>query len=123
MKRNQLLQIRKILTKADVILIIALILISLILFYSLRSNSPGKTVEIYHHNRLIRSTTLENDESIRISENILIEIKDGRIRIADNNCKNQTCVKQGWTDSFPIICVPNEIAVIIKDNDRMLITR
>ena len=51
--------------------------------------------------------------------------KDGKVRIKASTCKNKYCVKQGWSNRFPIICIPNEVSVVIKSKkkEEMLITR
>lgn len=40
-----------------------------------------------------------------------LEIRDGRVRLAESNCRNQICVKQGWIDKGAIVCLPNRIII------------
>ncbi len=117
--------LRKIFTSADVILIIFLLIIAVFITVLIRDNISVKQVEISYHNKLVVSTPLNKDRIIELDEGIIIEIKDNKVRIKESTCKNKYCVKQGWNNSFPIICVPNEIAVVIKSKQKeeMLITK
>jgi hypothetical protein len=54
---------------------------------------------------------LNEDRLIIIHPGIEVEIKDGRARMKKSTCANQLCVKQGWSHSMPIICVPCKIAI------------
>ncbi|NPV53348.1 MAG: NusG domain II-containing protein [Firmicutes bacterium] len=49
----------------------------------------------------------------------LLEMRDGKIRIAESNCPEQVCVRTGWISrpGQSIICVPNRVMVYINDMD------
>ncbi|HQO08704.1 MAG TPA: NusG domain II-containing protein [Clostridiales bacterium] len=45
---------------------------------------------------------------------IIAEIKDGKVRIKDSDCRDKYCVKQGWLDagsSRRLICMPNRLII------------
>ncbi|OQX70934.1 MAG: hypothetical protein B6D62_03220 [Candidatus Cloacimonas sp. 4484_275] len=109
MIKKKLLNIKKVLTTADVVLVVVLLVLSLFLFYKIGKKSSQQEVEIYFHNQLIKKVPLSQNREIKISDGIIAEIRNGKVRMKKSTCKHQYCVKQGWTDSFPIICVPNEI--------------
>lgn len=47
-----------------------------------------------------------------------IEVKDGSWRVTDEECPNHICSSTGWVNHdsyFPIICIPNNVAVILLD--------
>lgn len=49
---------------------------------------------------------------------LMLEVKDSKWRITNEDCPNHICSSIGWinTDSyFPIICLPNEVSVTLKD--------
>lgn len=48
----------------------------------------------------------------------LIEVADGRIRIAEANCGDQICVRRGWAskDNETIVCLPHKLVIEIVDN-------
>ncbi len=58
---------------------------------------------------------VEDERFIRIdygdSYNLL-EIKDGKIRVSEAACPDNTCVKMGWLSaSAPIVCLPNHLVI------------
>ncbi|MEA2095348.1 MAG: NusG domain II-containing protein [Candidatus Cloacimonadota bacterium] len=117
--------LHKIFKTADIILIIFLLSIAVFMLVLIKDNVSAKQVEISYHNKFVASTPLNKDRIINIDEGIVVEIKDGKVRIKESTCKNQYCVKQGWSSNFPIICVPNEVSVVIKNKkkEEMLITK
>ena len=42
-----------------------------------------------------------------------IQIENGRIRMLEAECPDQTCVHMGWLDSgvMPIVCLPNHLSI------------
>lgn len=47
----------------------------------------------------------------------IIEIKDGRIRVSEAGCKDNTCVKMGWlTSSAPVVCLPNHLVLTFAED-------
>ncbi|MDP8267677.1 MAG: NusG domain II-containing protein [Candidatus Tenebribacter davisii] len=115
----------KIFTLADVTLILFLLSISVFILVLIKDDISEKQVEISYHNKLLVSTQLNKDRIINVDDGIVVEIKNGKVRMKESTCRNQYCIKQGWSDKFPIICVPNEIAVVIKSKQKeeMLITK
>ena len=122
--KKELSNLKKIFTKADIILITCLLILSGLFLWGFKKNFSEKDIEVYHHNILIYKENLNQNKIIEIEKGIVIEIKKGKARMKESTCKNQICVKQGWNDAFPIICVPNEVSVVIKSKKQdMLITR
>ncbi len=60
---------------------------------------------------------LDKDRLIKLDHNIVVEIKDNKVRVKSSPCRNQICVKQGWSSSQPIICAPEKLSVVIKSED------
>ena len=117
--------LRNIFTSADIILLIFLLAISVFMLILIKDDISAKQVEINYHNKFVTSVPLDKDKTIDIDEGIVVEIKDGKVRIKESTCKNKYCVKQGWSNRFPIICIPNEVSVVIKSKQKeeMLITK
>ena len=116
--------LKKILTPADIVLIVILLIISGIFLWGMNKNYRNKEVEIYYHNQLVKKCDLNHDQLIEIAPGIVTEIENGKVRMKESTCRNRYCVKQGWSDRFPIICIPNEVSIIIKSKkEEMLITR
>lgn len=48
---------------------------------------------------------------------LMVEVKDGKWRVTNEECPNHVCSSIGWVDIdayLPIICLPNEISVELK---------
>jgi heptaprenyl diphosphate synthase len=75
----------------------------------------GKTVEKLdiHENR---SITFRGEKG-----NMRVEVRDGRVRVAEADCPNRICVHTGWRsrEGEVIVCVPNRtvIRILGKDNN------
>lgn len=81
--------------------------------------SNRKMVEIYQSGELIYRHTLEGELEFtlkQLGENVVFQIKNGKIRIKQNDCPKKICVHMGWIDKpyESIICVPKKIVVRIR---------
>jgi len=103
---------------ADVALIL---LILLAIIFSARyylSNKPHSQVYIYKDNQLFGIYSLEKDKIIKIDVHNTVEIKNGKVRMKFSDCPDKRCVKQGFTKSMPIICLPRKVVIEINDNGK-----
>lgn len=59
---------------------------------------------------MAKNQTLEIAYEGRINT---IQIEDGKIRVLDADCPDQTCVHMGWLKSgaLPIVCLPNHLLI------------
>lgn len=105
-------------TVADIVVILAVIVFGL---FCLRLNPfPSSNAE---QNALIfrqgaRVTVISLDEDKRISlmkfgVNMVLETRNGAIRVLSSDCKRQICVGQGWISRSgeKIFCLPNGITI------------
>jgi len=114
---NSFKKARKYFTWADLLLVIILIAIAIHLSVNMFS-SDRRFIIVKYKNELIGQYSLEKNKLIDISADIIVEVADGKVRILKNNCPNQLCVKQGWSSTLPIICVPNQVEITVIDKDR-----
>lgn len=105
-----------------------LIGISVILFgcYWLMIRDHGEAVErkamIFKDDVIIRQVPMDSEGLIDLESHgvsMVLEIRDGKIRVVSSSCRQQICVRKGWTGQVhdPIVCVPNNIIVDITGND------
>jgi len=110
----------KLLSRPD-ILIISLILSSAIIPFLF--NKSHTIAHVYKDNRVYCEITLTKNYTIPIDTLATLQVKDGKVRFSHSTCKNQICVKQGWSDSKALICVPNNIYVDFQSKkEEMYIT-
>lgn len=114
-------EIKKWVTKGDIILIVSLILISVFLFaFSFIGTDGGLCVKVYSDSKLVFEGKLsENENSQIITANgceILVE-KDG-VSFLHSDCADQLCVKRGklTKKGDSMACVPKKVAVVITAN-------
>jgi hypothetical protein len=56
----------------------------------------------------------------------VVQVRDGRIRVADSVCPHNICVRSGWTNRAGdlIVCVPNRVVVRVEgDGEVDAVTR
>lgn len=113
---------------ADLVLIFLIVLSVIISFFPLFKNSNNQNVKILKDQIVISEQLLTQDNIVTVDSLVVIEIKNGKARISFSTCRNQHCVHQGWSDSNPIICVPNRVIVDFgngskKKKQKIFITR
>ncbi|MCB5257559.1 MAG: NusG domain II-containing protein [Candidatus Cloacimonadaceae bacterium] len=113
------------LSLADLFIILIAIIAIVISGILVVKKEDDRTVYIYKNNQLIGVYPLQQDQVIKIDKHNTIEIKDSKVRMLYSDCPNQNCVRQGWGDILPIICLPNKVVVEIhsKDSKRPLIVQ
>lgn len=107
----------KLLTGADFVLIILIVMCSAGSYFYLHKNKSDLNAYIYYHNNLFGIYSLSTPQTIIINSNNKAEIKHGKIRMLVADCPDKRCVLQGWSDLIPIICLPNQIVIEIKPDN------
>jgi hypothetical protein len=102
-------------TVADTFLLTLLVTLSVASFFFVRNVIPhGTDVIVEVKGKLMYSLSLENNTRIEIpgARGItVVEIRDGKVRVAESSCPNKICVKQGWIDRGVIVCLPNQVVI------------
>jgi hypothetical protein len=110
-------------TLPDFFLILFLLIFAGLMSIQINSDLNKSQVIITKANDFVGSYYLTDNKVIEIDKNVAIEIKNGKVRMLRSDCSHQYCVRQGWNDLMPIICVPNQIVISIKSKEDILITR
>lgn len=101
---------------SDICLIFLLIALSIISAVPSQKDNFGKSAYVYYNDSLFGIYNLNKPTVITIKENCTIQILDNKIRIQESDCPDKRCVRQGWSDTMPIICLPNKIMIEIKND-------
>lgn len=111
-------------TKADKILIIVLMICSVLLFISILEKAPqSNTAVVSVSNKEVLRIDLNVDKNYEVegtNGKVYIEVKDGQVRVTQENSLHHVCSKQGFVSdpNVPIVCLPNETVITIEtDND------
>ena len=106
------------LTISDKLLIIILVVLAFTLIFAFPHHGKRGTVEVYRNNILLADYPLDKNQVFEIFPGCHAEIKDGKVRMLESTCKNKLCVKQSWSDQTPIVCMPNKISLVIRNDSK-----
>ena len=110
-------------TLLDVIAIVLLLLLStsVILHNKLESNLPWARVaeaSIFRDGELLfQHLRLDKDqEVVLLNGHMMVEVKDGRLRVKESDCPRRICLHTGWIQhpGETIVCVPNKMVIEIE---------
>lgn len=111
----------RIITVADVILVIIILFCAAGSYLYLNKGRSEAVAYIYYRNSLIGTYSLAQEQKVQINAECIAEIKKEKIRMASSDCPDKLCVKQGWSEKIPIICLPNQIVIEIRINNKQKI--
>lgn len=106
------------LSKKDIKLITIIIGISLVIWIGYMIMRPkDPSIEVVHRNTVVERLDPKVDGRYTIEGTygkLVVEVKDSKFRITDEECPNHVCSAMGWVESngyLPILCLPNEVIV------------
>ena len=106
--------------KKEVIFVLILLVFALsrMIVQSFGSQSGG-SVMVYHDNKLYGVYSLSEERIIKIDGSNTLEITEGRVRMREADCPDQTCKKQGFIKNKgeSIICLPNQVVVALEGTE------
>ncbi len=111
---------KKLVTKWDIAVITAVLLISLLLF-AFRPKETGEKAVIRVDGKEYKTVDLRSDETEEITVNgVSVVYGGGEIYIKDSSCRDKICVNAGHLSKKGqfAVCAPNRVAVEIKGNDK-----
>lgn len=113
-------EIRRNITKGDVILIISLLIISLILFVFPFSGNESLRAEIYAEGEKIQSIVLSDvteEYILKVNSCEILVEKDG-VSFLSSDCSDKLCIKKGKLkrQGDTMACVPQRVVVILKSD-------
>jgi hypothetical protein len=99
----------------DILIYIIIIVIGVLIYLSDNKVSQNNNCVILKNGRKIIRNIEKN--CIIDLEDIVIEIKDKKVRVLESNCPDKLCVKTGWIEKNTdfIICVPNNLKITIGE--------
>ncbi len=102
--------------KRDITIIAIILLVFILLYFILRDNEVGDTVEITVDNERTHSVLLNEAQIITLDEQeVVIEIADGKVRFVSSDCPDQVCVHTGEISKVGqhAACLPNRVVVSV----------
>lgn len=111
------------LTRNDRILIFSLVAIASFSFARFFFTShEGKEVLVKVGNRPVQKVSLRMDKRINVEGekgSVVIEVKEGRVRVVESSCFQKICVNTGWINKpgQNIVCLPNKVLITIEGKE------
>lgn len=106
---------KKLLTKADKLLFLLLIVIAAagIIFLS-GAGTAGETAIVRLDGKIVRQVSLSVDQTFRVGD-VVLEVKDGAIAFIESDCPGKECIHSGWQHrpGSSAACLPNHISVTV----------
>lgn len=108
--------------KNDFILIISVFLIGFLMIFLSNGDDKNKFANVYYENELVLQIDLNLDNIYQVqAENgmVVIEVKNKKIRVKEENSKYHICKNQGFINSSNqmLVCMPNKLIIKIEGND------
>ena len=107
-------KIREHLSLADFLLIIVVLIAIGVSAATLGKKEERLYVHIQKDGLSVGVFPLDQNRMIRIDEHNTVEIKNGKVGMNEADCPDKRCVKQGFGDALPIVCLPNRVVVEIR---------
>ncbi len=111
---------KKLITKKDIIAILAVLLIGIVGITLLNSGDVGKTATIKVDGEVVETVSL-NCEYKKNINGVEIIVQDGKIFAKSSSCTDKICVRSGEISKSgeSIICAPNRVSIEIdgKNSD------
>ncbi len=109
--------------KKEIMLAAAILLAALLLWgiLTLIKPSGGDTLRITVNNQLYGEYSLKEDQTIRIGQTNICEIKDGAVRMVKADCPDHLCMKSEAVtgEGGTIVCLPNRVILeVISSNSQ-----
>lgn len=108
--------------KNDIKLVLILLFIILAFFtYKSINNSKDKIAKVYYNDKLIKTISLNEDNTYIVegyNGEVVIEVKNNKIRVIEETSEKNLCSKQGYGDV--IVCLPNKIVIKVENDDKKL---
>ena len=104
--------------KYDFIVITTALLISLLLFITLKQ-SDSENAYVYYENNLIKTIDLNNDNEYEVegyNGPVKIDVKNKKLKVKSESSPLHLCSKQGYTNKGVIVCLPNKITISFNDD-------
>ncbi|BHH85030.1 NusG domain II-containing protein [Desulforhopalus sp. 52FAK] len=106
-------------------LLSAIVIVTFGLYFLWAQNSVNKSATkalVSKGGTEVAGFFLGEDSSVDLKEfgvNMILEVNNGRVRVASSDCKQQLCVRHGWIarPKEALLCLPNHITVELVGED------
>lgn len=106
----------------DLLIGVGIVLFGLYWLMGRGDGAAATQVLIYKDDAIVAAVSLTDDRRVDLTSqgvSMVVEIQGKRVRVLSSSCKQQICVRKGWTAQVhdPIICIPNKVTVEVTGTD------
>jgi len=121
-KKKDKPEILSLITRGDMILVAAMVLVSAVLFVCglVGGSEPAGTAAVSVCGERYAMLPLDKDATLTVIGQggmaCTIEVADGKVRMREAECPDHLCVGQGWTQRSGqvIVCLPARVTVVLQ---------
>ena len=89
--------------------------------YVIDQVDPDAVALVFYYDKEVQRISMEDEGCHTVKGDlgeVIIEIKDGKVRVADEISPKNYCQTQGWVShtNTPIVCLPNGIKIELRNN-------
>ena len=102
--------------KSDIKLILIILIFSFLLLIFM-NNDKSNYAYVYYDNKEVLKIDLSVNKNYSVegfNGEVLIEVKDNKLRVSKEDSPLHICSKQGWTERGQIVCLPNKIVITFE---------
>lgn len=110
--------------KSDKIFLVLLVVLSIALYGTIRtlaiaSTSDQKVAVVTYRDKEVLRIDMSLDKTYIVDGtlgDVVIEVKNNKIRVSEENSPYHICSIQGWVEfaKVPIVCLPNHVMILIQ---------
>jgi heptaprenyl diphosphate synthase len=94
--------------------------------FVLLPGGEGSAVLVEVGGKTVEKLNMHQDGSVTVQGEkgrMIVEVRGGRVRVADADCPNRICVRTGWRsrEGEVIVCVPNRTVIRILGNHNSVV--
>ncbi|MEM4368699.1 MAG: NusG domain II-containing protein [Candidatus Anstonellales archaeon] len=88
--------------------------------YYFRFSEDDYNVLIFYNDEVVYRDKISKDNIVKVND-VLVEIKNKKVRVVKSSCPYKVCVNTGWIEKpyQSITCVPNRVHIKIDSNKHL----
>ena len=105
--------------KSDIKLILIILIFSFLLLIFINVDKSNYAFVYYDNKEVLKiDLSVNKDYSVEgFNGEVLIEVKDNKLRVVKEDSPLHICSKQGWVDNGSIVCLPNKIVITFGNEE------
>lgn len=111
------------------IALVAVLAVFVALLFFFRASQPAAKVEIYHQGELVKTLSLDRDDSFTFVGKYtnVITVQNGKVFVSYSDCPGEDCVHSSKISAAgrSLVCLPNgvEVRIVGKSDDVDFVVR